>query len=306
MFRTLKTKNILNTLGNAVTIKPFTFEDGCYCQFEAACNDGYVFAKYTKTERIYRNFTHLDKETVTPVTELFTPSSTATIRQMAIRAYNDRHGLILGDNDYYERTLTKIYIKRIGNAGEFAMTQVPDNKMDFVFDTDNPILQGGAPTQYYPPFASAPMIAETTWNGKPCKFYMTADEIEAANYLDLLLLADANTDIHLQSGAKVLNAETYIDDESTYITRLNIDGNTAIKLLNFGRCTPQIQIALNNTPNVNRVELGTTISQQAAQAIADMISASTISGKVYGSCGTYNYFITQAVNDNPNWTREDY
>lgn len=307
MFKTLQTKNFINTLG-VQTANLL----GDYREFTVTCNEGTARIIYCKSEYVYRNFTKIATETG------YTPKKTigeATlqagqsmgIRQMAIRAYYDGHGMVIGDNDYYECVYPKMYIRANRNAVTFTPTAVPDTYGTITIHTEhaNPRLDCSSPYQYYPAFAY-PVIIETEWKYGHCLFYMTSAELQHAANLSMLFLAHAGTDIKIHGATKALTSTYFDTQDNEYTTgKLHIEDNEILQYVLASSQTNPFDLNMQNVPNVDYIEIHGNLPQDGAQSVADVIAASTIYGKYTGSAGTYAPIIADAVDESPYWSWAD-
>ena len=312
MFKTLRKTNIVNTLGVQTAAI-----NGDYREFTVSCNDGTARIIYCQCEWVYLNFTKIatatgykPKKTLGEIT--LQAGNTTSFRQMAIRQYSDRHGMVLSANDYYERIYPKMYIRGKKNAVQFTPTAVPDTYGTIAFNTevDNPTLDCAAPDYSYYPVVIAPVLIETQWKRGACKFYMTKDELEDAGYQQIAFLANKNTEIKIHGGVKTITTQygDTADEMNWYsVSKMQISDNEILQAVQVTGMTEPKDLLFDNTPKINKIIVQPptpNLSEQSAQSIADMITASTISGTFVGSAGTYQPIINEAIENSPYWQRQ--
>lgn len=307
MFKTLQTKNTLNAIGSNTSVTAFAFPENAYIQYEATTSGGGIRVQYVKTYRRYNNFDTLVYEAQKQFSDF--SNGAASFRQAAIRHYtNTQESIFCGENDVWMETIDVVYIKST-RATSFAPTQAPDNAMTFAFTNDNPVLNsGGADYSHQPFFAESAIKYTSTWKGNACTFYLSKRDIENTAYTQLYLLADANTDISVLGGSiHTFACDSELDGEDMgYATKLHAGNNEALQFISLYDAAAGFDLQLQITPNVNEVQLHAALPQASAQALADMITASTIFGKVIGYCGDYSYLVNDAIDENPNWQHFDW
>lgn len=299
---------------NLIGMKSADFLTGDYRPFTVSCTDGTAQIIGTQLAWVVRDFTKIEQTAVgykpkkTIVTRTLNQGDTFTLRQMAIRAYADGHGMVLGDNDYYEQFMAKLYIRSKKGAVTFTPDAIPDTygTVAFASGVNNPAIDCAPPDySYYPPIV-APVLIESQWKHGACKFYITQAELERASYTKMFILAFRDSEIKIHGGAKTLQTE-YIDVDGNghYVSDMRITGNELLQSINVPGMTAPKNLLMRNTPNVKYISMGTPspdLSEQSAQSIADVITASTEFGTYIGSAGVNQEIITEAIDNNPYWS----
>ena len=139
---------------------------------------------------------------------------------------------------------------------------------------------------------------------------MTKDELEDAGYQQILFLANKNTEIKIHGGVKTITTQygDTADEMNWYsVSKMQISDNEILQAVQvFGMTEPK-DLLFDNTPKINKIIVQPptpNLSEQSAQSIADMITASTISGTFVGSAGTYQPIINEAIENSPYWQRQ--
>ena len=298
---------------NLIGMKSADFLTGDYRPYTISCTDGTAQIIGMQLAWVVRNFAKIDqgvgyKPKTTIVTQTLNQGDTFTFRQMAIRAYVDGHGMVLGDNDYYEQFMAKLYIRSKKGAVTFTPDSISDTygTVALTSAVDNPTIDCAPPDySYYPPIV-APVLIESQWKHGACKFYMTQAELEHASYTKMLLLAFKDSTIKIHGGTKTLQTE-YIDADgnSLYASDMSIEDNELLQAITVPGMTAPKNLLMRNTPNVKYIAMGTPppdLSEQSAQSIADVIAASTEFGTYVGSAGVNQEIITEAIDNNPYWS----